>query len=288
MSTLAHFTLAQYELMVEAGAFDGKYHQRVEFIRGEIREMTPFGPKHAWAVDWLNAWSFENTSRQEVIIRIQSSARIPNLERAPEPDVLWLAKRDYSSRHPEPADILLLIEVAYSSVAYDIGEKARLTHYRLQQDATDSHHLGSIYLQQQAESRYQGVTLSSGIKWARTDYNALFTGEGADLFELVVLEMNRINNIVYDSVTFLLVVDILEDRDVIEEFVCGHILIGAEFLRKVSDKSLKLLAFFLEIDLVDLDCSHRLVQDTADDAHNSRFSGAVRAQQSEHAAFDLK
>ena len=36
MSSVAHFSLAQYELMVESGAFDGSHHQRVEFIRGEI------------------------------------------------------------------------------------------------------------------------------------------------------------------------------------------------------------------------------------------------------------
>ena len=126
MSSVAHFSLAQYELMVEAGAFDGKHHQRVEFIRGEIREMSPISPKHAFTVDWLNAWSFDNTDRRRVIIRIQSTARIPELESAPEPDVLWLVKKDYSTRHPEPDEILLLIEVAESSLAEDTGEKARL------------------------------------------------------------------------------------------------------------------------------------------------------------------
>ena len=126
MSTVARFTLAQYELMVESGAFDGKHHQCVEFVRGEIRGMSPISPKHAWAVDWLNAWSFENTDRADVIVRIQSTAHIPELESAPEPDVLWLVNRDYSRQHPEPADILLLIEVADGSLAYDTGEKAQL------------------------------------------------------------------------------------------------------------------------------------------------------------------
>lgn len=126
MSSVAHFSLAQYELMVESGAFDGSYHQRVEFIRGEIREMSPVSPKHAWTVDRLNAWSFQTTERAEVIVRIQSCTRIPNLQSAPEPDVLWLVNKDYSTRHPEPADIRLLIEVADSSLGYDTNEKARL------------------------------------------------------------------------------------------------------------------------------------------------------------------
>ena len=126
MSTTARFSLDQYELMIEAGAFDGEHRQRVEFIRGEIRQMTPISPRHACAVDWLNAWSFENTSRGDVIVRIQSTARIPELESAPEPDVLWLVNKDYRAQHPEPGDILLLIEVAESSLAYDTGEKAQL------------------------------------------------------------------------------------------------------------------------------------------------------------------
>ena len=126
MSSVAHFSLAQYELMVQSGAFDGPYHQRVEFIRGEIREMSPISPQHAWAVDRLTAWSFENTDRDEVIIRVQGAVRIPEPESVPEPDVLWLSNRDYSKQHPEPPDILLLIEVADSSLRYDTAEKAQL------------------------------------------------------------------------------------------------------------------------------------------------------------------
>ena len=126
MSVVTRFTLAQYELMTEAGVFDGRHRQRVELIRGEIREMTPISARHAWAVDRLAAWSFENTSRAAVVIRIQSPARIPELGSAPEPDVLWLVNKDYSSQHPEPDDILLLIEVAGTSLDFDTGEKARL------------------------------------------------------------------------------------------------------------------------------------------------------------------
>ena len=126
MSSVAHFSLAQYELMVESGAFDGSHHQRVEFIRGEVREMNPISPKHASSVDWLNSWSFQNTEREKVIVRIQGSTRIAELESEPEPDVMWLVNKDYSARHPEPKDVLLLIEVSESSLAYDTGEKAQL------------------------------------------------------------------------------------------------------------------------------------------------------------------
>ena len=38
----------------------------------------------------------------------------------------WVVRRDYSRRRPSAADVLLVIEVAESSLAYDAGEKADL------------------------------------------------------------------------------------------------------------------------------------------------------------------
>ena len=51
MSTVAHLTLAQYDRMIEAGVFDQRDRQRLEFIEGEIREMAPRGPSHEEIVD---------------------------------------------------------------------------------------------------------------------------------------------------------------------------------------------------------------------------------------------
>ncbi len=126
MSSVAHFTLAQYELMVESGAFDGSYHQRVEFIRGEVREMTPIGSRHGAVVDRLARLSIELLRSDRAEVRIQGVLRVPTLESAPEPDILWLAPKDYFQGNPEPEDVLLLIEVADSSLSGDTGEKAQL------------------------------------------------------------------------------------------------------------------------------------------------------------------
>ena len=126
MSSVAHFSLAQYELMAEAGVFDGNLRQRVELIRGEIREMTPIGIGHAAVVDRLSRWSIENLPAERAWVRIQGTLTVPALESAPEPDVLWLVPKDYSQGHPGPEDVLLLIEVAESSLAEDTGEKAQL------------------------------------------------------------------------------------------------------------------------------------------------------------------
>jgi Uma2 family endonuclease len=123
MSTVANFNLEQYERMVEAGAFDGRFHQHVEFIRGEIREMNPIGSYHAQVLNDLTDWCYEVTPRKDIAIRVQTTLRIPALNSAPEPDLMWVRRRNYARRHPEPGDVLLLVEVAESSLAEDRGEK---------------------------------------------------------------------------------------------------------------------------------------------------------------------
>lgn len=126
MSTALRLTLQDYDDMVAAGLFDGKCRRRVEFIRGEIREMSPIGPEHAQAVSWLTRWSIENVPREKGEVRIQSSLRIPLLESVPEPDVAWYRPGSYGKRHPQAEDLLLLIEVADSSFTYHRAEKAEL------------------------------------------------------------------------------------------------------------------------------------------------------------------
>jgi Uma2 family endonuclease len=126
MSTVATFNLDQYERMVEAGAFDGRLRQRVEFIRGEIREMNPIASFHAQVLGDLTDWSYDVAPRREIAIRVQTTLRIPSCNSAPEPDLIWVHRRKYSRKHPEPADVLLLVEVAESSLGEDRGEKLEL------------------------------------------------------------------------------------------------------------------------------------------------------------------
>jgi len=126
MSTIAHLSLAEYDRMIERGVFDHDKRRRLEFIRGEIREMTPIGSRHEEIVDRLTEWSFQNLPEGTVRVRVQNSLGLPSLESAPEPDIAWVVCRDYTTGRPTAADVLLVIEVAESSLAYDRGEKADL------------------------------------------------------------------------------------------------------------------------------------------------------------------
>ncbi len=125
MSSIARFSLAQYERMIESGAFAGEFHQRVEFIRGEIRQMNPIGADHAAVVNFLAKWSIQSASAEDITCSIQNPIRLPESDSSPEPDIVWLVQKRYPE-HPLPEEVLLLIEVADKSLRLDCGEKATL------------------------------------------------------------------------------------------------------------------------------------------------------------------
>jgi Uma2 family endonuclease len=126
------FTIGQYDLMIEAGVFarppePGEPFSeppRVELIDGEIVMMSPIGSRHEEIVDRLTAWSFQSLRQDVARVRIQQSLGIPGRQSVPQPDIAWVKPRDYAARRPEAADALLVIEVAETSLQYDLGEKA--------------------------------------------------------------------------------------------------------------------------------------------------------------------
>src|SRR3982751_4315477 len=118
-----YFNVDEFYLMARGGVFSED--ARVELIEGEVIEMSPIGSRHAGCVDRLNA--LLNRSGQNVIVRVQSPIRIDDFSE-PEPDIALLKPRAdfYSNSHPTPADVLLIIEVAETSVEYDRGVKLPL------------------------------------------------------------------------------------------------------------------------------------------------------------------
>ncbi len=127
MSTSTRIGLSEYDRMIAEGHFaSGPKRQRIELIEGELRPMSPIGPVHERLVDMLNEWSLTTLPRGVAWVRIQNSIGVPELDSAPEPDVCWVRRRDYSQGRPGPADILLVIEISDSSLAYDRGDKAHL------------------------------------------------------------------------------------------------------------------------------------------------------------------
>lgn len=126
MSTLLRFSVSEYDRMIESGVFTDRNNRRLELVHGEIREMTPPNPPHEDTVDLLMYWSVDAVPRDQVRVRVQNSVGLPELDSVPEPDVAWLLARSYRRKRPQKEDVLLLIEVADSSLTYDRTEKANL------------------------------------------------------------------------------------------------------------------------------------------------------------------
>ena len=123
-SNVYKFTVQQYELMHEVGVFaEG---DRLELINGEIRVMSPIGRKHAVCVAKTTR-AFQIKLGVRTIIWAQNPIRLSD-HSEPQPDLAILKLRDdfYAEALPTPDDILLLIEVADSTIAYDRDVKSPL------------------------------------------------------------------------------------------------------------------------------------------------------------------
>ena len=115
---------AEYLRMGEAGVFEPD--TRLELIEGEIVEMAPIGDRHVACVMELGeALIACLIGRAKVII--QSPVRLSS-SAEPEPDLAVLRLRDdrYRTGLPRAEDVLLIIEVSDTTLAYDRGIKLRL------------------------------------------------------------------------------------------------------------------------------------------------------------------
>ena len=116
-------TVDEYQGMAEAGYFSPD--ERLELIRGEIVEMTPIGDPHALCV-MLVGDAFADL-RPTGIVNPQNPLRLPEQQSVPQPDIVLLRRRrDFHVRPPRVKDVLLLVEVSDSSLAYDRDVKIPL------------------------------------------------------------------------------------------------------------------------------------------------------------------
>ncbi len=114
----------QFERMGETGILGPD--ARVELIEGELIEMPPIGSRHAAAVDFLSM-HFARAVGDAALVRTQNPLRLAD-DSEPQPDLMLLrpSADRYRSAHPRPEDVLLLIEVADTTLAFDRETKLPL------------------------------------------------------------------------------------------------------------------------------------------------------------------
>ena len=120
-TTRKRFTVDDYYRMAEAGILQPT--DRVELVEGEVVEMSPIGDRHAMAVNRATM-VFARGLGDKVVVSVQNAVRIDRYNE-PQPDVVLIRPREdfYGVRHPRPDDVVLLIEVADTTVRYDRNVK---------------------------------------------------------------------------------------------------------------------------------------------------------------------
>ena len=111
------FDVDEYYAMADAGILAPD--ERVELIDGEIIPMSPIGDRHAYSVDEINEL-FITLLRGRARVRCQNPVRLGSRFEI-QPDVAILRWREdrYSSGHPGPEDILLIVEVSDTTIDHD-------------------------------------------------------------------------------------------------------------------------------------------------------------------------
>ena len=124
IATTKRFTLDKYNRLAELGFFDEG--DRVELIRGEIIQMIAKGTPHSVCGTRLNREMMKLIGDRATVRTQEPLQLLPNS--APEPDYAIVQNRedDYLASHPEPEDVVLVIEISDSSLSYDQDVKLKL------------------------------------------------------------------------------------------------------------------------------------------------------------------
>jgi Uma2 family endonuclease len=116
------WTVDEYHRMLEAGILGER--DRVELLEGQIVEMSPQLPPHA-STTQRTARYFDRLLENRAYVRMQLPITLrPNSEPEPDVAVVQIDPNEYSDHHPRPDEILLIIEVADTTLESDRKQKA--------------------------------------------------------------------------------------------------------------------------------------------------------------------
>jgi Uma2 family endonuclease len=118
------FTVDEYHKLATAGVLSAD--DRVELVEGELIQLPPIGSLHAGLVARLDR-TFQALASNDCAVWIRNPLSFPPASE-PQPDVALLKPRvdGYLGALPTAMDVLLVIEVADTTVAHDRDVKIPL------------------------------------------------------------------------------------------------------------------------------------------------------------------
>lgn len=116
-------TVAEFHRMGDVGIFAPD--ERVELLDGRLIAVPPMTPVHAYSVRRVDA-VLQRRFAKLALVSVQLPIVLDDWSE-PLPDVALIAlpEERYLHAHPTPEEVLLLVEVAQSSLRYDAGPKLR-------------------------------------------------------------------------------------------------------------------------------------------------------------------
>ncbi len=110
-------TVEQFHKMADAGVFQGT--DRIELIEGEMFEMAPIGHAHAYRVNQVGSLLGRAVGDQAIVWNQNPIALPPNNELQPDLVLLEPKREKFKNQLPTASDVLLIVEVADTSLTYD-------------------------------------------------------------------------------------------------------------------------------------------------------------------------
>lgn len=122
-ASIACFSVARYQRMIESGILTSE--DKVELLESYLVLKMPHNPPHDGTLDLVKA-AIPARIPSGWLYRIQQTIVLSDSQ--PEPDFALVrgTPRTYLTRHPGPADVGLILEVADSSPLRDQRDKTRI------------------------------------------------------------------------------------------------------------------------------------------------------------------
>ena len=117
---LWRFSVADYEAMIRADILGPR--TPVELLNGLVARRMPQGPDHVKPTRVLTRW-FCRTLTDDWTVGPQTAITTPDSQPEPDLSVARGGESRYAGRHPGPADLVLVVEVADTSLRRDRREK---------------------------------------------------------------------------------------------------------------------------------------------------------------------